>query len=745
MTTYRVNGPDGQSYDVQAPDSATPDQVQQFISAQLRPAIDTSVTDANDARAKANPGVAPLLRRIGLPESVGQSVDQWAGRNEGAIKQQQAETMTGLGASALRGFTDLAVIGPVQAVANLTPWGDDVNKAVLADEARYQELRQRAGKTGFDAGRAIGGAGAVVAPSRLLSPFKGVPVGSKTGQVVAGATMGQRAGNAAVQGAAAGAAMPVLTEDGYFGEKAKQIAIGGAAGMVLAPVLEPVVRGAVAAINAGSRAFGAVRDMVRSVSDIDAAIQSALNKHAPGVEFSKLRSDIQQSLRDQVAKAGNLEGLNPAEIARTADIAAVGATPTRGTATLDPVLISREKNLAKMGANSDDPALQAMARREGENNAALINSVNRFAGGAPDAYGAGQAAVGAVKSVDDRAKAAIATLYKRARDMNGGDIPLDAGQAIQDVFRKLELEGKLPFLGENAAVLNKIVSGEFPLTVGTAEGLKSTLSNSIRSAQDGNSRYALQQAYNAIENAAPAAQLGADAQAAFRQARNAAKARFDLIEKSPAYAAVVDGIEPDKFVQRFIIGQSASLNDVLTLRTALTRDPAAFAQVRLHVADWIKSRAINGAPGDDVAKFSQSAYNKALDAIGDRKLAAFFSKQELAELRQIGRAASYLQFQPVGSAVNNSNSGALVAAQANNMLNRLANSRLVGMLPFGNVVRGAAQGGANVAARDAASAEARGLLNPLGLAPKPQLVNPDGIVGLLGPVGAATSVTLTGP
>jgi hypothetical protein len=59
----------------------------------------------------------------------------------------------------------------------------------------------------------------------------------------------------------------------------------------------------------------------------------------------------------------------------------------------------------------------------------------------------------------------------------------------------------------------------------------------------------------------------------------------------------------------------------------------------------------------------------------------FFSPEELAQLRANARASSYIQFQPAGSAVNNSNSGALMMGNAYDWLNAVA-----GKIPFGKQV-----------------------------------------------------------
>ena len=72
-----------------------------------------------------------------------------------------------------------------------------------------------------------------------------------------------------------------------------------------------------------------------------------------------------------------------------------------------------------------------------------------------------------------------------------------------------------------------------------------------------------------------------------------------------------------------------------------------------------------------MGKFSQSAYNKALNQIGDRKLNLFFSPEEVQQLRTVGRVSSYMQNQPVGSAVNNSNSGSLLLGRGLDLINKI--------------------------------------------------------------------------
>ena len=179
----------------------------------------------------------------------------------------------------------------------------------------------------------------------------------------------------------------------------------------------------------------------------------------------------------------------------------------------------------------------------------------------------------------------------------------------------------------------------------------------------------------------PSTMAGEESILAFNQARRANRAWMQRVEGNPALQAVVDGVEPDQFFQRYVIGKGASAADVRTLSTDLDR--GSVEALRRAIVRHLKDKATSNT--DDITKFSGAAYRQALRDIGEDKLAVFFGRDELQQLRAIGDTAKYMQAQPAGSAVNNSNSGALVAARGFEMLDRLA-----GFVPLGGreVIRG---------------------------------------------------------
>ncbi len=145
-------------------------------------------------------------------------------------------------------------------------------------------------------------------------------------------------------------------------------------------------------------------------------------------------------------------------------------------------------------------------------------------------------------------------------------------------------------------------------------------------------------------------------------------------------------------MRKFVINPSAKTADTGRMADELRRsDPATLEAVRGSIASHLKAAAI-GAASDETGKFSASGYNRALLALGPRKLAQFFDKEEIAQLKAVGKVAQYTTVQPVGSAVNNSNSGALLMGRGLDFLDRLASKvPLLGIGPTVSTVTRAQQ------------------------------------------------------
>lgn len=194
---------------------------------------------------------------------------------------------------------------------------------------------------------------------------------------------------------------------------------------------------------------------------------------------------------------------------------------------------------------------------------------------------------------------------------------------------------------------------------------------------------------------------GEESVAAFGAARRANREWTRRLESTPALKAVVEGVEPDQFVRKYITGQSATVNDVRALGQAVSTTPEAQQAIKQHLVNHLRraatgqadeyvtgSATVNDVRASDINNFRAASYNDALSAIGDRKLSVFFTPDEIQKLRAVGNVSNYASAQPAGTAINNSNSGALVAAKAVALLDSIA-----GKVPVvGEAVRGSIRG-----------------------------------------------------
>lgn len=578
-----------------------------------------------------------------------------------------------------------------------------------------------------DAARLVAGGGGMGAAARGSAALT---------QGVTRGVLQQLAANQGTQGISAATA-------GLAGGSTRE-AGGGPGAQFLASLLGGVAGGAGAGLAQSVGGNLAARGRALLTPDKPQAVeqQIELALRGSGTDWSALPERVRQAMRAEVAAALKTgDDLNPDAIRRLADFRQVpNTTPTRGMLTQDPGLITRERNLAKTGANSADLGLQRLPMLENRNTAALLSAIDDAgARNAPDAFSTGQRAIGALQGNIDASRARISGLYDQARDSAGRSAQLDGHAFTSRASQLLDenlLGGALPKSVETH--LNRIAQGEVPFDVNYAEQLKTAMGKLQRASSDGQTRMALgvvRQALDAtplrgagsgipnpgnlpavMSNGPQPASLGAESIQAFNRARQANAAFMSRVEGTPALRAVMDGVEPDRFVQQFITGSGASAADVRALARAAAANPEAMGAIKASIADHLKSAATNGT--DDVVKWSSAAYNKALNNIGDRKLSAFFAPEEIAQLRAIGRVGTYMQAQPAGSAVNNSNSGALMLGRGLDWLTDKAPLGIDKVLQ--GVIRGQQQGAAlNVpgALRAPQLPQSGGLLPRMGAAP----------------------------
>ena len=573
-----------------------------------------------------------------------------------------------------------------------------------------------------DATRLLAGTGGVLGASRAAAQLPGM-VGSVGAGMAANPT-------AQMTGAVGAGTMGGLSREGGGNEmqQAGAALIGGVAGGM-------VPGAANAAVNAGKRLFNQL-----TPQQMDVQISNVLQR--AGMDYSQVPERARQSLRNQMQDALRAgQELDPAAVRRLAEFQTIGATPTRGMVTQDPVRITQEMNLAKMGANSADGGLQGLARVQNQNNTRLIDVMNESGANRGDPFRAGQQAIGAIQGRDADMASRVTSLYQQARDTSGRAADLDRvafSTRVSELLDDAMVGGALPkdvesmvnWIANNAKPQGMHGSIPMPFNVDIAEQLKTRIATLQRNTSDGSARHALGLVRQALDEtplmSAPTVnpgnlpsvpgtvppspmQLGQESINAFNEARNAARQRFGWQESARPIEAALNGAQPDKFVENFVI--RGSVADA----SAVARN-APVEEVKTAILSHLKDKALNGA-ADGVGKFSQSAYNKALNQIGDRKLALFFTPEEVNQLRTVGRVASYMQNQPVGSAVNNSNSGALLLGKGIDLLNKIPGGQTFLGQPLQNINVSIQQRAAQNVAPGLLAAQPRepvmrGLLNP---------------------------------
>jgi hypothetical protein len=390
--------------------------------------------------------------------------------------------------------------------------------------------------------------------------------------------------------------------------------------------VEPTMEGRVEPTMAGGRAsVGA------------AAVPDAMTvRQALTVASPELRAEISRIPADKV----NLQALQ-----RQIEADSIGVRLTEGQAVGDPIKLSNEMN--RRGRDTE------IATRLNEQNQRLIDAIDETKDiASPDAFGArtmdnGQAIIDAYKALDDKLNVGIDAKYKALRDAAGGQFPVDAPLLLKNVQTKLKKE----LLSNDAPPsqfkeLERLAS-ENAMTFEDFLSLRRNLGQIARTSPDGNVRTAAGYMIEELEKL-PLQEGAKKLKPLADQARKAARDRFQMLEKDPAYRAVVDNkIAPEKFVDKFVIG---GINK--NIQTMLSHlDDASRQHMAAGVINHLRER---GVPAG--GNFKQSGYNNALTALDKSdKLSLIFDPESASRLRTIGAVGKYTQAQPAGYFGNHSN------------------------------------------------------------------------------------------
>jgi hypothetical protein len=151
------------------------------------------------------------------------------------------------------------------------------------------------------------------------------------------------------------------------------------------------------------------------------------------------------------------------------------------------------------------------------------------------------------------------------------------------------------------------------------------------------------------------------------QARAAAKARFDLLDKNPAYKAAVkdtrsaedlaaglESVSADKFLQQFVHSDTkqASTANLKRLINELSDQPDALQALRAGTIEHFREKATMAGNN-----FGQAGYNKRLAALRGKVDRIFAGDAALQDLRDLGQLATWTEHRRPLTGANVSESG----------------------------------------------------------------------------------------
>ena len=548
-------------------------------------------------------------------------------------------------------------LGDVVGIKGQTP--EQMRQGMADANSEYEAARKATGQEGTDVARLVGN---IASPANVM-PTKMVPGGAITAPVRSLAARGAVAG-------AAGAAIQPVTGENFAAEKTGQVALGAAGGAVLAPLLSK-------AGEAAARVFDSYRSRgTVNVTPEGLRLQITRQLAADGIDADQIPQHVFTQLQDDVRSAlASGRKLDPAAALRQQDFRAVGVPALRGQVTRDPMQWQREFNLA--GVEGVGEPLQNVMSAQSRG---VQSRMDALARGAGEAFDDGGRLIGLAQQTQQQRDAGVRAAYDAFRQSTGRDLEVPLQGMAQDYARTLEtfgdaIPGAVRRQFEGLGLMGgKQLKG---LTLEQAENLIKTINantdpmNKPASRALGELRAAVQ---NAITGAADNAATGEGAMAAqlAKEARSLAADNFRNLASTPGLRAAVEGMEPDQFVQRFVIG--GKVNEIQ--RLAETVGPEGRQIMASQMAAHLRNKAFGANVAGD-GKSAQAAFNRELQRIGRPKLVALMGEEGADEMMRLGRVLAYIKQVPEGATPNTSGTGQMVTS----MLGRV---RGVKGLPFVN-------------------------------------------------------------
>jgi hypothetical protein len=549
--------------------------------------------------------------------------------------------------------------GDVLGIRGMTP--EQFREDIKASEGEYQAARQATAPVSPQTGERDPGFDGMRLAGNIASPVS-MTIGRFAPALRAGSTLGNLAFRGSVGGAAGAAVQPVEDEN-YAGTKVGQVATGAVAGAALGPLITRAGESAARVVQRwiGNRASNVTPERIQQM------VRQQLE--ADGVDVSTLPQQVFQGLSDDVRAAlAHGRELDPAAALRARDFQALNLPFTRGQVGRDPAQWQREFNLS--GVENVGEPLQQLFQQQSQGIGRRMGQAAAGAGEVFDDAGRLMEVTRAAQGVRDQN---VRDAYAAFRDANGRDmqVPL-AGLAdeYRNVLRTFgdnvpravrERFESLGLLTGDHTVPNALMGRTSRADITTAEDLIRTINSNYNPANRPEKaaldrlRVAVQQSVeNALDNGnvdnAMAAQLG-------REARQFASENFRFQEQTPGLRAVMQGMEPDQFIQRYVI--RGNVNDIERLGQAA--GPEGQEIMRRQFADYLRSKAFGANAAGD-GKAAQATFNSELQKIGRPKLVALLGEDGAEEMLRIGRVLAYIKQVPEGATPNTSGTGQMLTS-----------------------------------------------------------------------------------
>lgn len=531
---------------------------------------------------------------------------------------------------------------------------DKYNLGRKAEDMVRTEYRAKAGLKGTDLSK-LGGEITGTVPIMM----GGSPMGA--GAKGAAKFMGKEA----VLGATSGA----IREADNAKHRAQNMAlegIGGAVGGVAGEKLvAPVTRkvGNTIARRAANKNGATARSAEQLVDD---AIRTT-NIEVPPAARQQMVKEAEQFLKKGKAVDG------PAFVRKNL-LDRYGIKGTQGQITRDPSVWTDERELAKYGQNNPlnsthienhqqlDELMQGLVRDTG---AQPVNNTQRMG-----------STFNTLKQADEVAQAKVGELYDAAKNLSGNDAQLNHLRFINNATKDLEDNMLGSFVkGDTMKALKGMFDDpDFVLTHGKSEELIKIINARLRATTDGSERQALgiikdnlsKEVDRSIDEMTGLIGHGPSdggliaAKDAWSEARNAARQRFETLEKTPMLKAATDGMEPDKALNKYILNGNAA--DIVRTVDVLRSTPGG-DQAVADMQGAVIEHFLGKATGANNGAFSPAGLNRAINSFGDQRLRALFTPEQIARLNDIKQVADILVQQPLGAHVNHSNTGSVIIKQ----------------------------------------------------------------------------------